>query len=241
MFEYFKATNNDRAFALCESATRFVRCDLKKSQSGQKFCYSYSPVDNQIVFNASMKGARLLMQVFSETGDESLRKEAADAVAYVMELQSENGAWTYARGDARKWVDNFHTAYILDCLDAYIENSGDAFFSQQRRKGLDYYVNYFFEPNGIPKYYDKSQHPIDATAAAQSILTLARVGETKLAGKVAMWMINNMFDERGYFYYQKHRFYTNKISYMRWSNAWMFLALAYLLSCLCRVKNETIV
>jgi len=35
-----------------------------------------------------------------------------------------------------------------------------------------------------------------------------------------------MWSKKGYFYYQKHRFYTNKISYMRWSQAWMLLAIS---------------
>ena len=33
-------------------------------------------------------------------------------------------------------------------------------------------------------------------------------------------------DRRNYFYYQKTRWYTNRIDYMRWSQAWMFYALA---------------
>ena len=36
-------------------------------------------------------------------------------------------------------------------------------------------------------------------------------------------------DERGYFYYQVTPYYKNKISYMRWSQAWMLLALSTLL------------
>ncbi|MFK7779187.1 MAG: hypothetical protein QM501_13860 [Gimesia sp.] len=51
-----------------------------------------------------------------------------------------------------------------------------------------------------------------------------------LAEKIAQWAIDNMQDKkRGYFYYQKTRFYTNKIPYIRWSQAWMFYALALLL------------
>ena len=38
-----------------------------------------------------------------------------------------------------------------------------------------------------------------------------------------------MWDRQGYFYYQVLPFWTNKISYMRWSQAWMLLALATLL------------
>jgi len=39
-----------------------------------------------------------------------------------------------------------------------------------------------------------------------------------------------MWDERGFFYYRVLRLGTIKTSYMRWSQAWMMLALATLLS-----------
>jgi hypothetical protein len=47
-----------------------------------------------------------------------------------------------------------------------------------------------------------------------------------MARKIAKWAIENIQDKNGYFYYQKTRFYTNKISYIRWSQAWMFYALS---------------
>jgi len=38
-----------------------------------------------------------------------------------------------------------------------------------------------------------------------------------------------MWDEqRGYFYFQKTKWYTNKIPYLRWPNAWMYYALVLL-------------
>ncbi|MCK5633344.1 hypothetical protein KAH94_06320, partial [bacterium] len=40
--------------------------------------------------------------------------------------------------------------------------------------------------------------------------------------------INVFWNPKGYFYYQKHFIYFNKISYMRWSQAWMFYALCSL-------------
>jgi hypothetical protein len=46
---------------------------------------------------------------------------------------------------------------------------------------------------------------------------------------IADWAMENMWDDRGgYFYFQKHKRYTNKIPYLRWPNAWMYLALATL-------------
>ena len=43
------------------------------------------------------------------------------------------------------------------------------------------------------------------------------------------WAMKHMWDEKGYFYYQSLPSYKVKISYMRWSQAWMLLALATLL------------
>lgn len=46
-----------------------------------------------------------------------------------------------------------------------------------------------------------------------------------LAHSVFTWAMDNMWDERGYFYYRVYPFFKNKISYMRWSQAWMLLAM----------------
>jgi hypothetical protein len=49
------------------------------------------------------------------------------------------------------------------------------------------------------------------------------------AEKVAQWAIENLRNRRGYFHYQRRRFHTVRIPYMRWSEAWMAYALARLL------------
>ena len=42
-------------------------------------------------------------------------------------------------------------------------------------------------------------------------------------------LIDNMQGADGSFYFRKFKWYTNRTSFMRWSNAWMFAALSYLL------------
>ncbi len=49
-----------------------------------------------------------------------------------------------------------------------------------------------------------------------------------MARTIAEWTIKNMQDEKGFFYYQKWPMVTNKIPFIRWSQAWMLLALASL-------------
>lgn len=77
-------------------------------------------------------------------------------------------------------------------------------------------------------------YPIDIHCPGQLLVTLARLHKTKeyaeLAEKVLKWTVSNMQDRKGYFYYQLKQGINSKISYMRWSNAFMFNAMStYLL------------
>ena len=58
-------------------------------------------------------------------------------------------------------------------------------------------------------------------------LTCDAVQEYK--ADVAEYMIANLQDAKGYFYFRKYAYKTEKISFMRWSNAWMFAGLTELL------------
>ena len=75
---------------------------------------------------------------------------------------------------------------------------------------------------------------LDIAVDASAIVTLVEfreLDETSLsmAQNVARWTIQNLRDERGFFYYQRRRFYTIRKPYMRWTQAWMLYALARLL------------
>lgn len=228
LFLYYRVTNNLQAFELCKNATKFVLCDIKRTYFDETFCFSYSPKDTQVVYNATMKGARLFAQVYSVTHEEILAVEAEKTVQFVINKQQQDGAWTYSHGDTRTWVDNFHTGYVLDCLDEFINLTDNKKYQIFLEKGIQYYVNNFFINKKIPKYYSNELYPIDLTAGAQSILTLLRFGYTDIAINVALYLIDEMQNNQGYFYYQKTKYFTNKISYMRWSNAWMYAALSAL-------------
>ncbi|MDD5362994.1 MAG: delta-aminolevulinic acid dehydratase [Ignavibacteria bacterium] len=234
LFEYFKYSNDKDVFSILESSSAFVMNNLNRYAEGGKFCFSYSPSDKQIVYNATMKAARLLSQVYSVNGDKALLDAARNTVGFVIENQRNDGSWGYSKGDNRDWTDNFHTGYILDCLDEYIKNTSDNSYISQLTKGAEFYSNNFFADatNGsreylIPKYYNDFLYPIDSTAIAQSILTLCRFGFTEKAERVINWTLDNMYDNKGYFFYRKYKHCTNRTSFMRWSNAWMLLALSF--------------
>jgi len=229
LYENYRLLDNEKSREMLLSASKFVLNDLNKYESDEGSCYSYSPVDNQLVFNASLKGARLLAQVYSITKDESLKIEIINNVKYVVSKQRENGSWAYSEGDARTWSDNYHTGYVLDCLEEINKHIKVENVNHALEKGFTFYKDNFFLKDGTPKYYNNKTYPIDSTSGAQSILTLTRFGELKKAKRIIEWMLTSMYDNSGYFYYQKMKFYKHKTSYPRWSTSWMFVALAYYL------------
>src|SRR5690606_8059965 len=112
---------NNKAKKLIISATDFVLNDLNRTQHLNNFCFSYSPFDKQVVYNASMKGTRLLAQAYSLTNNDEYLNKAKLSVQFVIDKQNEDGSWFYSDKVNGKWIDNYHTGYVLDCLDEYIK------------------------------------------------------------------------------------------------------------------------
>jgi hypothetical protein len=215
------------AFEPCESASRFVLEDLNRSVLADgSFSWSYSPLDSIAVPNATMKGARLCAQVYSVTGEERLAQAARDTVRFVAAHQRPDGAWPYAVDDPRQWVDNFHTGYVLDCLDEYERHTGDTAFAEVKERGWKYYRQHFFQDGVVPKYFDDRVYPVDATACAQSLLTLCRFGDLETAERVAAWVLEHMQRPDGAFVYQRRAHHVVRTPFMRWSVAWLFCALS---------------
>ena len=183
------------------------------------------------MYNASILGARLLAQAYYYTNNKEYFESSTQAVNYVISNQNFDGSWVYGELKIQKWIDSFHTGFILECISDYMKFTNDNKFIDQLDKGMEYYLKNFFKENGAPKYYNNSLYPIDIHSPAQLITTLYKTnyfGKNKnLANKVVVWTIKNMQHKNGYFYYQKNRFFTSKIPYMRWSQAWMFYALSY--------------
>ncbi len=231
LFLYYRYSGNRKALELCRSACDFVLKDLnRQEQADGSLCLSYSPFDATQVYNANMKGVRLLAQVYSVTGEKVLYELADKVIRFVMNNQQDNGSWYYSGSPKGKWIDNYHTGYILDCLDEYRNCTGNSIWNDRIQLGYDFYTRNLFEDDGMPKFFHDKSYPLDCTAAAQAILTLCRYNNVTSAVRTAAFTIGNMQSEKGFFYFRKYRFFTERHSFMRWSNAWMFAALGTLLA-----------
>jgi len=229
LMEAYEVTKNRDYLDVAIDTQHFILKDLNRTYDDDRdFSFSYSPLDQTQVFNASLLGSRLLSQIYTYTGDVELLDAAKKSVAFACKYQQENGAWAYGTLPFHQWVDNFHTGYNLECIAAYQLHSGDDSFRGAIENGLTYYLENFFTEEGIPKYYNNQTYPVDVHTTSQLIITLSRLGKWKenseLIEKVLSWTIMNMQDKKGFFYYQLKKTGNSKIPYMRWAQAWMFYA-----------------
>jgi hypothetical protein len=229
---FIEAGELETARSVCD----FILHDLPRPiDDDAQICFSYAPNSDTQIFNASLLAAEVLACVGQKTGETELCDVAVRAARYVVNHQRDDGSWTYGTTPSQSWIDNFHTAYVLFSLKRIIETCpGAAEFQSSLERGYGYWKDNFFLAEGWPKYYHDGPYPADAHAAASAIVTLLEcreLDETSLnmAQNVARWTIQNLRDERGFFYYQRRRFYTIRKPYMRWTQAWMLYALARLL------------
>ncbi|MGA8452826.1 MAG: hypothetical protein WA690_25395 [Candidatus Acidiferrales bacterium] len=223
---------NDRYLQVAVSACEHVLHDLETHADGQGLCISYVPTENQPVHNANTLGASLLARTYSHTRNESYRALAEKAMQYTAQHQRSNSSWYYAELANAHWVDNFHTAYVLDSFKYYIQSTGDDRFLKNMTNGYKYWKETFFLPDGTPRYYDTKTLPLDIQCCSQAIDTLVffhdRDPESlSLAVQVANWTIEHMQDHTGYFYYRRYSpWLVNKTPTLHWGQATMLCALA---------------
>ena len=222
------------ARAVCD----FIVRELPRSvENESEVCFSYAPETNTRIFNASLLAAETLALVSARDTTSEYCDLAVKAVRYVVNQQREDGSWFYGADPNQNWIDNFHTAYLLSSLKRIVDNCVAAQTGEVNaalRRGYAFWRKSFFLADGWAKYYHDTLYPVDTHAAAAAIVSLLDLIELdrdarSLAEQIATWSIHHLRDRRGFFYYQRRRFYTVHTPFMRWTQAWMTYALARLL------------
>lgn len=246
-----------------EGAVHFVLNHLERHEDSSGICISYTPVMKDACYNASLLGAEILARYLllcderNTSVTPSRPPQAADSgrptrgddvagliervVDFVVARQLPDGRWNYSidleSGKERVQID-FHQGYVIESIEEIMRLTGKRKpeWEEAVRKGLEYYRKVQFFDDGRSLWRIPKQWPVEIHNQAQGIVTFSMFEEYRdFAHTIAEWTIKNMQDRKGYFYYQKFSWYTNNISYMRWSNAWMAVALSKL-NCTTRLR-----
>lgn len=222
------------ALDMAESAARFFLYRLNRSvDSPDHLCFSYTPGNFSVIYNSSALVGAFLARMARISKNSGYTDLARRAMRFLVSSQRSDGSWFYGEKSRQRWIDHFHTGYNLCALREYMEFTGDRTFESALMQGYTFYKEHFFETAGAPKYFHNRLYPIDIHSCAQGILTFLAFASrdnsaVDLATNTARWVVANMQADDGSFYYQRHRFWTNRTPYMRWGQAWMFSALSRL-------------
>jgi rhamnogalacturonyl hydrolase YesR len=227
LLDTYEYTGDQRALDLAMPIKDFLLNDLHRTRDGDTFCFSYTPIDTTAVHNANLLGASLLIRLYKMTGETILRDTALQSLAYTMKYQREDSSWYYAETQMQSWIDSFHTGFNLEAVRHFLKAGEAEEYRAGYEKGVKFYADNFFLPDGTPKYYHNKVYPIDIHAPAEAIVFFSGEGECyrELTDRILNWTLNNLYDPKGYFYFRKGPKFTNKIPYMRWGQAWAFHAL----------------
>lgn len=229
-------SNSPEDATLCEDAlgaaldsAKFILNDLNRLDDGEDaFCFSYTPEDRNFVHNANMLGASLLARLAVRHGAAELLAHARAALRYSMRRQHDDGSWFYAERREQNWIDSFHTGFNLEALRRCLALGVAEEYRARYSLGVNFYAERFFLDDGTPKYYADRVYTVDVHAPAEAICFFAKEpGYADLTRRVTGWLLDNLYDEkRGTFWFRKSARITIKTTYMRWTQAWAFRALA---------------
>jgi len=232
-----------RYLEIARSTGEFIMRDLAPKSAEGQLCLQYIPGSATKIYNASALGAALLQRLNAIRPERELDSVAGQAVRFVLSRQRADGAWEYGEDANLSWIDNFHSAYVLQALHEYAGFANDSGPDEAIRRGLEFYLDHFFLDDGTPRYYADNTYPIDIQCAAGSIVALCALSGLDsrclpLAEKVATWTMANMRSPSGCFYYRRGRWLTNKTPMIYWAEANMLYALATLLTAQTRAERS---
>jgi hypothetical protein len=218
------------ASAQVMSACDFILSDLPRAQSGDGQSFGYIPTSDTVVHNANMLAALVLVLGVRAGAQGVLVQEALRAARFVVSHQRDDGAWPYSERTDGRWVDGFHTGFVLEGLNAVAVATEDAELGASVQRGLNYYLDHFVGAQGEPNYYDDRALPYDALSTAEGIEVLGlfagNVGAREARERLTAWALENMVAADGRVAYRVTARGTDWREYPRWSAAPMCSALA---------------
>ncbi|NQZ48907.1 MAG: aspartate-semialdehyde dehydrogenase [Moritella sp.] len=212
-------------------SAHFIVKTLYSELDGRQF-FAYIPDETAFVHNASLWGAAWVARVASITNNEEYKTLALNAARQSVSEQNQDGSWVYGARHHHQFIDGFHTGYNLEALTVLSDALATTEFAGAIESGLKYYKTHLFEQDGTAKYYNNNRYPLDMHSVTQAVFTLLKVGKTQddfeLAEKIINLSIETLYmPSKQRFVYQKNKHFTNKINYIRWTQAWVYYSFAY--------------
>lgn len=224
------------------SVEKFFKKQMLVQYKGQShFKYYHVTPENLFVFNSNANVCGFLAELDLFRGDTKNETLVIDILKSIIKYQNEDGYWNYhvnlKTATQKKQID-FHQGFILDDILRIMKVYGwEKEIEDSFKKGLNYYKINQFNNNGRSYYRVPKKWPVNIHNQSQGIITFTNAANAgfgehyrEFAETIFDWTVNNMLGKDGHFYYLKYPIFTNKIPYMRWSDANMLYAISHLIN-----------
>jgi polysaccharide biosynthesis protein VpsJ len=235
LMDYYELVGNHEVVQLSGKIVQFVLHGLGVVDTDRDTSWiRYYPGQRVPNYNVNATAAAVLVRMRHLLHHEFAESDLSERlVNFLRKGQNEDGSWFYTATPEGRWVDGYHTGFILDALLTIGSCDSHPEVDQMLQRGAQFYTGQMFDQNGVPRYLSDSTYPIESQNCAQAIQTLARLriegrwGDEALLKRVVSVVLNILYDRRGFFYHQKHRMLLNRQAYFRWSQTPMILSLLH--------------
>lgn len=147
---YYDLTGDQRAAQALHAAAEFVHQALPRVEDETGISFSYTPLQTEVCYNASLLAAEVLWYSHSLQSREEYAQLAARAGSFVVHRQNRDGSWAYSEkpdtGERRSQID-FHQGFVLESIQILYTGLGNFHprVQQAIAAGLHFYRSYQFE------------------------------------------------------------------------------------------------
>lgn len=239
-WELYQITKEQKYIDICESICLFFINSLNRTENENGIIFSYTPLDNFQVHNASLFVAEFLIRVGKELNRKEWIELGLSAINFTLKEQNTDGSIYYWNKKQAKELgiqlrtDHYHSGFEMRML----YNSWKNTEKKEIKDALDNYYSFYQKT-----FFDKEYAPIDFpdgrttdihSCAEALILNSAFYNlfnyPKEILSKTIPWILENMQTSEGWFRYtltrKKKRNKIINMPYLRWSQAWMLLGLS---------------
>lgn len=221
-------------------ANYFIEEHPKDENEQHVYFYYHSSIDDKI-YNNSAAVSSFLVRLGHLASDGTAYWYGKKGLDFITDAQERRGFWFYGEKRYGRYVDNFHTAFILLALYEALPYCSEQRLRESFEKGLKYYIDTFFRKTSSqrvrPVRFDPRFIPLNSNAiqkvdirdCALSIMLFSELSKerprfAKYTNSILEW--TNKYMKKGPCYFTEITWlWKNRIPYIEFQ-AWMLLSMA---------------
>jgi hypothetical protein len=160
---------------LLTGGCRFVTDHLSSFPYAGQSWLRYWPRSDDAIVNVQALSAGVMARLGTRLGEPRLLAVADRAATTVLRVQHQDGCWPYSADGRARFVDGFHTGFVLEGLSEYARRRPNGLGGAPNRAmqaGMRYFKRHLLDENGQPRSFADGTVSLDGQTGAQCIQTV---------------------------------------------------------------------